>query len=159
MSSFPPKKNRIDDSFIKLIINLKISDQCISICKFSWIFHKDESSPPSFPSKNARLSACLPACFSNMSAANLAYNAAAPLVSALSHLCQLHDCHDLGRQEYYTATWKEANTWVKLSAQLKHNAGLFSASVHKAPSALTHAISGWRHTSYERRKNITLRSV
>lgn len=79
------------------------------------------------------LCTCLPACFSSMPAANLAYYPAAPLVSAASHLRQLQDCHDLGRQEYYMATWKEANTWVQLSVQLNHNAGLFSASVHKLP--------------------------
>lgn len=63
-------------------------------------------------------------------AANLAYYPGTTLVSAMSHLCQLNDCHDLGRQEYYMATWKEANTWTQLSARLSHNTGLFSASIY-----------------------------
>ncbi|KAI4808118.1 hypothetical protein KUCAC02_000187, partial [Chaenocephalus aceratus] len=56
------------------------------------------------------------------------------LVSALSHLCQLHDFHDLGRQEYYTATWKEANTWTQLTARLSHNAAPCSASTYNPPT-------------------------
>lgn len=54
-------------------------------------------------------------------AASLAYNQGSTPVSAATHHCQLYDYHDLGRQEYYTATWKEANTWMRLSAQLNHN--------------------------------------
>lgn len=75
---------------------------------------KMKGSPPSlhFRSRDS-----LPASplFRHVSA-NLAYYPGTTLVSAMSHLCQLHDCHDLGRQEYYMATWKEANTWTQLSA-------------------------------------------
>lgn len=71
-------------------------------------------------------------------AANLAYYPGTTLVSALSHLCRLHDCHDLGRQEYYMATWKEANTWTQFNARLSHNTGLFSASIHKPPFSLSY---------------------
>ncbi|TNN85131.1 hypothetical protein EYF80_004481 [Liparis tanakae] len=64
-------------------------------------------------------------------AANLAYYPGTTLVSASSHLCRLHDCHDLGRQEYYMATWKEANTWTQLNARLSHNTGLLIRGASK----------------------------
>lgn len=76
-------------------------------------------------------------------AANLAYYPGTTLVSAMSHLCQLHDCHDLGRQEYYMATWKEANTWTQLSTRLSHNTGLFSASIYKPPSSFSYGAHKW----------------
>lgn len=87
---------------------------------------------------------CLFACllFRHV-AANLAYYPGTTLVSAMSHLCQLHDCHDLGRQEYYMATWKEANTWTQLNARLSHNTGLFSASIYKPPSSLSYGAHKW----------------
>lgn len=76
-------------------------------------------------------------------AANLAYYPGTTLVSAMSHLCQLHDCHDLGRQEYYTATWKESNTWTQLSARLSRNTDLLSASICKPPSARSYGAHKW----------------
>lgn len=76
-------------------------------------------------------------------AANLAYYPGTTLVSAMSHLCQLHDCHDPGRQEYYTATWKESNTWTQLSARLSRNTDLFSASICKPPSSLSYGAHKW----------------
>lgn len=76
-------------------------------------------------------------------AANLAFYPGTTLVSAASHPYQLHDCHDLGRQEYYTATWKEANTWMQLSARLSHNTSPFSASIYKPPSSFSYGAHRW----------------
>lgn len=75
--------------------------------------------------------------------ANLALYPGTTLVSAVSHPYQLHDCHDLGRQEYYTATWKEANTWTQLSTRLNHNTSLFLCQYIQTPPPLPHMV----HTS------------
>lgn len=90
------------------------------ILKRKWKVHHHLSTPGAFETL------CLFArlLFRHV-AANLAYYPGATLVSAVSHLRQLHDYHDLGRQEYYMATWKESNTWTQLSAQLSYNTGLF----------------------------------
>lgn len=67
----------------------------------------------------------MPTCF-KASGCQLGILPRTTLVSALSHPYQPYDCHDLGRQEYYTATWREANTWTQLSAGLSRNTSLFS---------------------------------
>lgn len=92
---------------------------------------------PSFHFRSIRDS--VPACFSGLSLPTW------HITRALRHLCQLHDCHDPGRQEYYMATWKEANTWTKLSTRLSHNTDLFSASIYKPPSSLSLSLSYGAH--------------
>lgn len=75
---------------------------------------KTKGSPLNFYSRIVRYSPLVyPLAFQ---AASLAHNQGSTPVSAAAHHCQLYDYHDLGRQEYYTATWKEADTWMQLSA-------------------------------------------
>lgn len=101
---------------------------------FKWILKRKQVSPLLFHFRNVRYSLLvyLP-CFFRHVVAKLAHYFSPMLLLAASHLCPAPWFRDLGGQEYYTATWKEQNTWLQLSAELNSNTGLFSASLHKSP--------------------------